>query len=156
MIEVREKRPADQSWIEELLVERWGATMVVSNCMMFDAAALPALVAGERDGLATYVLEPDGVAELVSLDARTPGRGVGTALLEGLAALLRARGVAVLRLTTSNDNVDALRFYQRRGFRLTHVRPGGLDEARKLKPSIPLIGRYGIPLRDELELRLDL
>jgi hypothetical protein len=32
-----------------------------------------------------------------------------------------------------------------------------MDEARRaLKPAIPLVGNYGIPLRDELELAKDL
>ena len=49
-------------------------------------------------------------------------------------------------------NLDALRLYQRRGLRLQEVRPGGVDAARALKPSIPEIGQHGIPLRDELIL----
>lgn len=54
---------------------------------------------------------------------------------------------------TTNDNVDALRFYQRRGFRIVAVRTGAVDEARSaLKPGIPHRGHYGIPLRDEIEL----
>jgi GNAT superfamily N-acetyltransferase len=91
-------------------------------------------------------------AELITLDAITPKQGVGTALIEALASRLQARGVTILRVTTTNDNLDALRFYQRRGFRITVVRPGAVDEARRLKPSIPAIGDYGIPIRDELEL----
>ena len=60
-------------------------------------------------------------------------------------------------MVTTNDNVDALRFYQRRGFRLVGLRAGGVDQSRAaLKPEIPLAGSYGIPLRDELELELDL
>ena len=62
-------------------------------------------------------------------------------------AWLPARG-----LTTTNDNVDALRFYQRHGFRLVELRPGAVDAARRLKPEIPATGAHGIPLRDELEL----
>jgi GNAT superfamily N-acetyltransferase len=57
-----------------------------------------------------------------------------------------------LRLTTTNDNLDALRFYQRRGFRLVALRPGAVDAARALKPEIPVTGAHGIPLRDELDL----
>jgi hypothetical protein len=54
---------------------------------------------------------------------------------------------------TTNDNVDALRFYQRRGFRLAELHPGAVDEARaRLKPEIPRVGDHGIPLRDELML----
>jgi len=59
-------------------------------------------------------------------------------------------------VTTTNDNLDALRFYQRRGFRLVALRPGAVDGARGPKPSLPQIGAYGIPLHDEIELRLDL
>jgi hypothetical protein len=58
-----------------------------------------------------------------------------------------------LWLVTTNDNLDALRFYQRRGFRITEVRLGAVDEARRtLKPGIPAIGASGIPIRDEIVL----
>ena len=60
-------------------------------------------------------------------------------------------------MTTTNDNVDALRFYQRRGFRIAEIRPGAVDRSRaSVKPSIPLLGEYGIPLRDEIDLSRDL
>jgi len=59
-------------------------------------------------------------------------------------------------LITSNDNLDALRFYQRRGLRLVAVHRGAIDEARRVKPSIPATGEYGIPVRDEIELELQL
>jgi hypothetical protein len=65
---------------------------------------------------------------------------------------LRAAGVEILPVTTTNDNLNALRFYQRRGFRITEVRPRAVDDARRLKPSIPIVGEYGIPIRDEIEL----
>lgn len=45
-----------------------------------------------------------------------------------------------------------MRFYLRRGFRLIEVRLGAVDAARKLKPSIPKVGEYEIPMRDELDL----
>jgi hypothetical protein len=44
------------------------------------------------------------------------------------------------------------RFYLQRGFRLNQVQWGAIDETRKLKPSIPSIGAYGIPMHDELDL----
>ena len=71
----------------------------------------------------------------------------------------RARRLGCTRLwvLTTNDNVDALRFYQRRGFRLSTLRPGAVDEARRnLKPQISETGDYGIRLRDEIELTMDL
>jgi ribosomal protein S18 acetylase RimI-like enzyme len=52
-------------------------------------------------------------------------------------------------VTTTNDNLNALRFYQRRGFRITRVRPGVVNEARHINP---VVGEYGILIRDEIDL----
>ncbi|MCG0275770.1 MAG: hypothetical protein L5655_06315 [Thermosediminibacteraceae bacterium] len=49
-----------------------------------------------------------------------------------------------------------MKFYQKRGFLLVAVHRNALEQARKLKPEIPLIGIDGIPLRDEIELELPL
>ena len=98
----------------------------------------------------------DDVAEVVTLDAVVPHLGVGTMLLSSLVEVLCQRGCRLLCLTTTNDNLDALRFYQRFGFRLAGIRIGAVDRARGLKPTIPLIGRHGIPIRDEIDLRYDL
>jgi GNAT superfamily N-acetyltransferase len=155
-MKIRDKQLKDQPWIEAILKERWGGEgQVIAHGEIFEARLLPALIADEQLGLATYQIRrtDDCVfAELVTLDAITANQGVGTALIEGLASTLQVGGVTILRVTTTNDNLDALRFYQRRGFRITAVRPGAVDEARRLKPSIPAIGDYGIPIRDELEL----
>ena len=76
-------------------------------------------------------------------------------LLSAVQDIAREAGCARLWLVTTNDNVEALRFYQRRGFRLTALRPGAVDSSREsLKPEIPSSGFFGIPLRDELELEL--
>lgn len=71
--------------------------------------------------------------------------------------MARRAGCTRLWLVTTNDNLDALRFYQRRGFRLSRLRPGAVDLSRQtLKPEIPEVGTFGIAIRDELELELDL
>jgi N-acetylglutamate synthase-like GNAT family acetyltransferase len=125
---------------------------------MHDASRLPALVA-ERDGEIAGVLTYnvcDGELEIVSINAVEPGGGVGTALLAAATELARAGDCKRVWLVTTNDNLDALRFYQRRGLRLVAVHRGAVDDARRLKPSIPEVGEYGIPLHDELELELRL
>lgn len=155
MIRVRGKELEDQPWIEKVLSERWGGVQVIVHDEIIDAHLLPTLIAGEREGLATFRIqqtEQEKFAELVTLDAVTAGQGAGTALIGALISRLRAERVTVLRVTTTNDNLDALRFYQRREFRIVAVRPGAVDKARSLKPSISLIGEYGIPIRDEIEL----
>lgn len=56
-------------------------------------------------------------------------------------------------MPTTNGNVDALRFYQRRGFRLSELHPGATAAAREtLKPGIPLLGNHDILIRDEIIL----
>jgi ribosomal protein S18 acetylase RimI-like enzyme len=152
-IEIRDKVAVDQDWVAATLVQQWGGTQIISAGRVFDAAALPALIAGDRAGLATYAIDHEhSEAKLVTFNALTAQRGIGTALVEALAEKLAAMSIHTLRLTTTNDNLDALRFYQRRGFRIAAVRPGAIDAARRQKPSIPPIGKYGIAMRDEIEL----
>ncbi len=59
-----------------------------------------------------------------------------------------------LWLVTTNDNTDALAFYQRRGWDLVAVHRRAVDDARSLKPGIPSLGKGRIPIRHELELEL--
>ena len=150
---IRDKTAFDQAWIEQLLKERWGSTKLALRGRLYDAANLPALIAGNRDGLATYRTEDE--SELMSLDAVTLQRGVGSALVAALAQRLQASGFKKLWVTTTNDNLDAMRFYQRRGFRLMRIRPEAVNACRLLKP-ISQIGAYGIAIRDEIDLCLDL
>jgi protein-L-isoaspartate(D-aspartate) O-methyltransferase len=148
---IRAAGAADVARIRNFLRERWGATTIVVHGEVIDAAQLPALIAEPQRGLATYRrLGSD--AELITLDAVPAGSGTGTALLAALTGGLRAEGCMRLWLTMTNGNLSALRFYLRRGFRLSRVRPGAVDAARKLKPSIPLRGEYGVPIHDELDL----
>jgi GNAT superfamily N-acetyltransferase len=130
-----------------------GSTTIVIRGTSYDAAALPAFIAGERQGLATFLITDE--AELITLDAVVPGQGIGTALIAALVQRLQPR-VRQLRVTTTNDNLSALRFYQKRGFRIAGVRCGAVDDARCLKPSIPKLGHHGIPIRDEIDLCLHL
>jgi hypothetical protein len=57
---------------------------------------------------------------------------------------------------TTNNNLRALAFYQKRSFRLVGLVPGAIDEERNVKPSIPLVDAEGLPIRDELHLELPL
>lgn len=156
---VRAATPTDLPAVQRVLTNSWGMPMVVGHGVQYDLTTLPAFVA-ERDGVLagvlTYSIDNDQL-EIVSIDAVSPGEGVGTALLAAAVADARRRGLRRVWLITTNDNLDALRFYQRRGLRLVGVRPGAVDLARQIKPSIPETGSYGIPIHDELtlELRLD-
>ncbi|MEU4427488.1 GNAT family N-acetyltransferase [Actinoplanes sp. NPDC024001] len=155
---VRRAVESDQETIERILTDSWGGPIVIGHGVEFNAARLPALLA-ERDGavagLLTYHLDGDAL-EIVSIDATARHTGAGTALLRAAAGVAREHGLRRLWLITTNDNLDALRFYQRRGLRIVAVTPGAVDAARERKPSIPEIGAYRIPLHDELTLELRL
>lgn len=116
---------------------------------------------GRTIGLASWHVDPADrslveVTCLVVVSGQRR-RGIGRALLDACAEHFRAGGVARVWLVTTNDNLAALRLYQRAGYRLTALRPGAVDESRRtLKPSIGEIGEHGIPIHDELELEIDL
>src|SRR4029078_12442680 len=95
-----------------------------------------------------------GAWEVVTINAFLRGAGAGTALMEAVAAAARDAGCRRVWLITTNDNLRALLFVQRRRFRLAALHRDPLARSRDLKPSIPEIGLDGIPLRDELELEL--
>jgi ribosomal protein S18 acetylase RimI-like enzyme len=157
-VDVVAARADDRPAVEEFLRERH-SLRVARRGELVDSLDHPALVAwsgAELVGVATYVIT-GAACELLTLHARTRFDGVGSALVAAVQEVARQSGCARLWVVTTNDNVDALRFYQRRGFRLAHLRAGAVDESREtLKPEIPTTGAHGIPLRDELELEMDL
>jgi len=144
--------------VEAFLGEH-GSLRVARRGELVDSLDHPAFLAWVGDvlsGVATYVVDGEA-CELLTLHARHQFAGVGTALVEAVARAAREADCRRLWVVTTNDNVDALRFYQRRGFRLTQLRPGAVDESREtLKPEIGTVGAHKIPLRDELELELTL
>jgi ribosomal protein S18 acetylase RimI-like enzyme len=154
MLTVRAFDPAsDHPWASELLEREFGGPQQVRRGELLNALDLLGLVAeddGRPAGLLCYRLDGEE-CELFLLLAVDQGQGTGTALLDALAT--RAVGRRRIWVVTTNDNLRALRFYQRRGFRLRALRPGAVDDARRrLKPAIPHTGDHGIPRRDELEL----
>jgi ribosomal protein S18 acetylase RimI-like enzyme len=156
--EIRPIEAADHDWVLNL-VHGWGDDFIVSRGRRLFPSLLPGFcaagVSGERLGLATYeIIDRD--CQLVTLHALRPHEGIGTALAQAVRHVAASAGCGRLWLITTNDNLDALRFYQRRGFNLVAVHRDLRDGARRLKPSIPLIGNYGIPIRDEIELELRL
>lgn len=151
--------PSEQECLTTFWQEHWGAPLMVTRGVIHHARDLSAFVAedpaGAWVGLLSYRVE-GGACEVMSLDALREGQGIGTALLGAIVGLARAQRLARLWLITTNDNTRALRFYQRRGWRLAALYPGAVAAARALKPSIPLSGDDGIPICDEIELEYPL
>jgi ribosomal protein S18 acetylase RimI-like enzyme len=151
---IRWKTSDDQSWLLEYLDRRWGGATMIVRGNSVNVLRLPTLIAGNRQGIAIF--QEGEVAELVLLEAFESNVGTGTLLLERVVAELKKGRNSTLRVATTNDNLSALRFYQRRGFALTELRVGGVDIARRLKPSIPEVGEFGIRMTDEIDLQRSL
>ncbi|MBM3267570.1 MAG: GNAT family N-acetyltransferase [Candidatus Sericytochromatia bacterium] len=153
-VQVRELSGADREWLARETERLWGGAVVISRGRAHAPASLPGFVAyldGERAGVATFRVDgPE--AELVTIDAFEPRRGVGSALLGAVELAVAAAGGRRVWLVTTNDNLGAVRFYQRRGYALAALHPGAIADSRRLKPTIPATGTFGIPIRDELVL----
>lgn len=153
---IRPTTDADRPWIARLLAERWGGVSIVSRGKTRSADRLTGFGALQEDrplGLVTYAIE-DGGCEIVSLDSLVERRGIGTALVRAVIDAALAAGANRVWLVTTNDNVPAIRFYERREFRVSAVHHGAVDMARRLKPSIPLTGIGGVPIHDEVEMEI--
>lgn len=157
-LDIRPVTADDRNWVDDFLREHWGSDRMVAHGTLYYPAELPGFIAMRGDhpaGLVTYNIEGTS-CEIVTIDAVQKGGGVGSVLVEAMKHEAIAHGCTRLWLITTNDNLRALRFYQRRGFVLAVLRPNALEDSRTLKPEIPLIGEHGIPLRDELELEMRL
>ncbi|NCU18525.1 GNAT family N-acetyltransferase [Pallidibacillus pasinlerensis] len=141
--------------IIEFFKLHWGSTEMVISSGVYDCSALDGFAAvNEEDniiGLITYIIKYNE-CEIISLDSIEEGKGIGTRLVQEVENLAIKKKCELLKLITTNDNLLALRFYQKRGFILSQIINNAVEKARKLKPEIPLIGNDGIPIRDEIEL----
>ncbi|MEU5525913.1 GNAT family N-acetyltransferase [Micromonospora chersina] len=154
-MQVRPAEASDHADVAALHRREWGGRYVVVHDTRYDLRELPTLVAVDgAGGFAGALVHrlADGGLEVVSLAATVPGNGAGSALLTAAEAVATAAGADRLWLVTTNDNLRALRFYQRRGLRIVAVDPGAVDRARAVKPSIPYLGEDDIPLHGELRL----
>lgn len=135
--------------------EHWGSPQMVISTGIYDCSTLEGFAVLKEEkiiGLITYVIQ-NGECEIISLDSVEEGKGIGSALVQEVERLALKEKCKVLKLVTTNDNLLALRFYQKRGFLLSQIFNNAVEKARKLKPEIPYIGNDGIPIRDEIELK---
>ena len=154
----RRKIDEDNDWIKTVASAQWGSTKIISNDKIHDILRLPGFVAdqdGKLTGVILYAIE-NQQCEIVAIYSATEKKGVGTKLIDLVKGAAKENHCERVWLFTTNDNTQALRFYQKRGFILTALRPNIIEQQRRIKPTIPLIGNNGIPIRDEIELKFDL
>ena len=143
--------------VQPILDETWGSPFLAINGKLWDSRTMPGYAAVSGDEVIGYLLYEfhDGVCEIMVLESVVQNIGIASALIEQVKQTAKSSGLKKIIVQTSNDNIHAFRFYQRRGFTISEIRLCAMDSARRLKPSIPLIGEEGIPLRDEIEFEIE-
>ncbi len=165
---IRPLERSDREWVAHFLDERWGTTQIVSRGKAVYGHLLPGFIAerggveveedvseegtnAENIGLITvHIGEKE--CEITTLDSLDESMGVGSALVEAVENWAREAGIERLWLVTTNDNLEALKFWQKRGYELVSVHRNAIADARRIKPQIPITGLNGITIRDEIEL----
>jgi ribosomal protein S18 acetylase RimI-like enzyme len=156
MLEPRRLTQNDIPRLRQFWTDHWGSDVMVIHGEILHSDQLDGFVVeehGDWTGLITFRCK-EGEMEVTSLDSLREGQGLGTKLIDLVIEEARNRKCKRLVLITTNDNLNAIGFYQKRGFQISAIHRGAVNEARKHKPSIPKIGAHGIPMRDEIELEM--
>ncbi|TXT55326.1 MAG: hypothetical protein BAJATHORv1_40237 [Candidatus Thorarchaeota archaeon] len=154
-IQVRVLTDDDKPWLTSMITQNWGSTSIVTAGIVHDTQKLPGFVALDDSkpvGLLCYRIDNEEM-EIVVLDCTIEGRGCGTELMYHAEKTAKNYGCQRIKVMTTNDNTNALRFYQKLEYQIAAIRVGAINEYRKkLKPEIATLGFHGIPVRDEIEL----
>ena len=144
---------ANREMVNVFIREHWYTTTMIIRGKQIDMTQTEGFFLLEKEniiGLLTYIVY-DGILEITSLDSLRENQGIGSALVTMAVREAAERGLQKVVLITTNDNINAIRFYQKRGFDMARLFRNAVDAARKLKPEIPLIGENAIPLHHEIE-----
>jgi ribosomal protein S18 acetylase RimI-like enzyme len=144
--------------LRQFFVQQWAGEEMVTRGHVYRPEQLEGFVVEDGEewiGLLTFAIK-DSDCEVTSLDSLRHGQGIGSRLIEKVTEEVRWRGCKRLYLITTNDNLNALGFYQKRGFEIAAIYRCAVNETRKIKPGILLVGFNNIPLRDEIELEIKL
>lgn len=153
---IRSIENKDKRWITNLFNEEWGSTLIITQGEKYYGDQLPGFIAelnGQKVGLITYFIH-ENECEIISLNSLKEKIGVGTSLIDAVIKDMIKSDIRKISLITTNDNINALTFYQKRKFYITKVIPNAINESRKIKAEIPLLGQNGIPIRDEIKLEM--
>jgi ribosomal protein S18 acetylase RimI-like enzyme len=156
MITLRRITEHDLPRLRQIWKKNWGDEFIVVRGVVYRPEKLDGFIAYNGPdcvGEITFTFS-DGECEIVTLDSECEGQGLGTRLINEVVEEARRQNCRRVFLITTNDNLNALGFYQKRGFELVKIHRGAVNESRRIKPSISLIGMNNIPLRDEIELEI--
>lgn len=153
-IKLRSSTPQDTKWLEELMDRDWGGLPLVIRGKKYYPASLNGIIAENENGIAGFLFYEvrDQDCEIIVFEIFNKFQGTGTQILNQLKEIATNKKCRRLYLMTTNDNLDALRFYQKRGFHICGIHLDSVKISRQIKPTIGITGDHGIPVRDEIDL----
>ncbi|MFO1259104.1 MAG: GNAT family N-acetyltransferase [Gammaproteobacteria bacterium] len=157
-IKIRSLTQDDALWLKNVIDNDWGGNPLVVRTVSYYPHKMAGLVAfqgAKRIGVLSYEIRKE-ICEIIVFEVFDKFQGIGTQMLDSLKEIVKKEGCKQIYLMTTNDNLDALRFYQKRGFIISGIHIDSVKKSREIKPTIGLTGDYGIPVRDEIDLTLDL
>ena len=140
--------------IKNIFIENWNTDFMVSKSKIHYVDNLESFIyinENQIKGLLTFYIENNEM-EIVSLDSFEENLGIGTLLLNKAIEFFMKNSLKKLWLITTNDNLNALKFYQKRNFKICNFHLNTVANSRKIKPSIPKLGYNNIPIEHEIEL----
>ena len=143
----------DKRLISNFISDSWGSSLRVSRGNILDTTNLPGFICKKNDqiiGLVTYHIENND-CEIVTLNSVVQNKGLGTKLLNKVIEMAKDNNCKRIWLITTNDNTNAIRFYQKREFEWVGFYKDAIIESRRLKPEIPEYGDDNIPIKHEIE-----
>ncbi len=147
-----------RSDINSFISNHWLTTEMIIRGHIIDMTQVGGIAVYEDSeiiALLTYTISGN-LCEIISLDSLLEGRGIATELIKRIISAAKENQCSKIIVITTNDNINAMRFYQKRGFDMVRLYHNALDISRKLKPEIPLIGENDIPLRHEIEFEYNI
>lgn len=144
--------------VNDFIIQHWYTTKMVICGKIIDLSEAEGFVFIDETkiiGLITYIIYGE-VLEILSLNSIYENQGIGTVLLNKVIGEAENHSCRRIVLITTNDNINALRFYQKRGFEMIQLFYNSVEKSRKLKPEIPLIGDNNIPLKSEIQMELQM
>lgn len=152
-MEMQKISAENKKQVMDFIQSHWFSSKMVVRGKLVDMTELEGFVVYEMNeiiGLITYKII-DNECEIISLDSLREKQGIGTLLVEQVIKVFIRKKCKKVKLVTTNDNMNAIRFYQTHGFDMVQIYRNSLEAARKLKPSIPKLGNFGIPMKHEIE-----
>ena len=154
---IREAAEADRPRALEIFLREFGDRQLVAGGEPVSVDEGQLLVGETEEGVAGALAwrQMEGALHIIALaaDPLWQRSGLGGYLLAEAEMLARRTSLPRVLVTITNDNIPALYFYQRRGYRISAVLADSVtSQPRNRNRS----GFAGIPIRDEIQLTKDL